>query len=84
MKEKLINAFKELWSDVISEDNNSIDNAETEIEGVQNLQNYYSEMNRKWNDTWIEFLQNRDEYINADEETRDELEEVDIFSELFE
>ena len=70
-------------SDVIEEEKIKYNNAEKEIEGVQNLQNYYDEVNRNFLENWEDFYLQNDIYQNADEETKEKIENIDIIDYIF-
>lgn len=66
-KQELINKFKDLWEDVIEEDQ------QFELFDLSEIQ----EFNLKWHETWVDFLNEN----NID--TEDELYELNIVKEIF-
>ena len=81
---EILDQFKNsLSSDVIEEEKIKYNNAEKEIEGVQNLQNYYDEVNRNFLENWEDFYLQNDIYQNADEETKEKIENIDIIDYIF-
>ena len=81
---EILDQFKNsLSSDVIEEEKIKYNNAEKEIEGVQNLQNYYDEVNRIFLENWEDFYLQNDIYQNADEETKEKIENIDIIDYIF-
>ena len=81
---EILDQFKNsLSSDVIEEEKIKYNNAEKEIEGVQNLQNYYDEVNRNFLENWEDFYLQNYIYQNADEETKEKIENIDIIDYIF-
>ena len=83
MLEKLINRFKEVWGDVIGDQKEEYNNAACEIEGLQNLQDFYDEKNITWNDTWKEFLYEISDFTSLPDEEKEKIESIDIIDYIF-
>lgn len=81
-KEILLKKFRGVWDNEIEEELQKIKYAEEEY-GLQQLNNFYEELRRTWEETWQEFLQMNYDYNELEEEEQEELYYYNIIDYIF-